>query len=106
MIVSASSIHPGRQRLDGIIGMSLEVDRQYRLLNQIFRLCCAPLNSREFALVIGTQATAQPVEQRAMRGRVAVQAGKHQGLEFDFVGRHACLSLFSSLAPPVSLTWP
>jgi len=96
-------MYPRRQGFDGIISMSLEVNRQYRLLNQILRLCCAPPNSREFALVIGTQTAAQSVEQRAVRSRVAVLAGKHQCLEFDFVGRHACVSLFSSLARPVWL---
>src|SRR5258708_2837046 len=80
--------------------MSLEVDRQYRLLNQILRLRCAPPNSREFALVIGTEMTAQSVEQRAVRSRVAIQAGKHQCLEFDFAGRHACISLLVRRSNP------
>src|SRR5258706_16444878 len=92
-LVARDRVHPWRQRLRWIVGMSLEVDRQYRLLNQILRLCCASPSSREFALEIGTQMAAQSVEQRAMRSRVAIQAGKHQCLEFDFVGRHACVSL-------------
>src|SRR5258705_7827913 len=101
--ITRDRMYPRRQGLDGIIGMSLEGNRQYRLLTQILRLCYATPNSREFALVIGTQTAAQSVEQRAVRSRVAVLAGKHQCLEFDFVGRHACVSLFSSLARPVLL---
>ena len=37
-LVASDGVYPRRQGLDGIIGMSLEVDREYRLLNQIFRL--------------------------------------------------------------------
>jgi len=55
------------------------MDRQYRLLNQIFRFCCALSKSDELALVIGTQNDGSSVEQRTVRSRVAVQAGKHQG---------------------------
>src|SRR5437879_11684721 len=73
--------------------MSLQVDRQYRLLNQIFRLCRAPPDSRELALVIGAQSAAQLIEQRAVRSCIAIQAGKHQRLELNFPGRHACISL-------------
>src|SRR5436305_10355596 len=73
--------------------MSLQVDRQYRLLNQIFRLCCASPKSGELALVIGAQSAAQLIEQRAVRSCIAIQAGKHQGLELNFAGRHACISL-------------
>src|SRR5260370_42622110 len=73
-------MYPRRQGLDGIIGMSLEVNRQYRLLNQILRLCRASSNSRELALVIGTQTAAQSVEQRAVRSRISMLAGKHQYL--------------------------
>src|SRR5260370_29098149 len=73
--------------------MSLDVDGQHRILNQILGLRCTSANGRELAFVIGTQAAAQLVEQRAVRSRVAIQAGKHQCLEFDFVGRHACVSL-------------
>src|SRR5258707_13742921 len=76
------------------------MDGQHGLLDQIFGLRCASANAGEFALVIGTQTTAQPIEQRAMRCRIAVQRSKHQGLEFDFVGGHACVS-FSSLERPV-----
>ena len=92
-LVARDRVHPRRQRFRRIVGMSLDVDGQHRFLHQIFRLFCAPPNSRELALVIGTQTTAQSFEQRAVRGRVAVQAGKHQCLEFGFVGRHACVSL-------------
>jgi hypothetical protein len=70
--------------------MSLDVDGQYCFLNQIFSLCCISANPRKLAFVIGTQTSAQSVEQCAVRSRVAVQAGQHQCLEFDFVGRHAC----------------
>src|SRR5260221_11581 len=79
--------------------MSLDVDGQYRILNQILSLCCISANPPKLALVIGTQATAQPIEQRAVRSRVAVQTGKHQGLKFDFMGRHACVSLSSQERP-------
>jgi hypothetical protein len=49
-----------------------------------------------------TQSAAQLVEQREVRCCVAVQAGKHQGLEFDFGGRHAYVS---QLVPVARLVW-
>jgi hypothetical protein len=82
--------------------VSLDMNRQHRFLNQIFGLCCISANPRKLAFVVGTQAAAQSVEQSAVRGRVALQAGKHQGFELDFVGRHACVSI-SSLVRPVWL---
>ena len=51
----------------------------------------------ELAFIIGTQAAAQSIEQCAVRGRVAIQAGKHQGLELDFLGRHALRISVSSV---------
>jgi len=64
-----------------------EVDRQYRLLNQVFGLLLRlSRNARRFTFVICTQ----PVDQASERERGDAAASPFwladQGLEFDFVG--------------------
>ncbi len=56
------------------------MDGQYSLLNQIFGLGRTSAKAHELALLIGTQTAAQPIEQGAVRRRIAVQSRKHQSL--------------------------
>ena len=96
-LVACDRVDPGRERLARIIGVSPGVDGEQRLLHQIFRLRGATSDPREPALVVPAQQPAQPLEQLAMRRRVAVEAGNHQAFKFGLDRRHARLaSLFAN----------
>src|SRR5690348_9200166 len=92
-LVAGDGVDPWHQRLARIICAPLEVDSQHRFLNQIFRLRRSLANSRQLALVVGTQSATQSTEEHPVSSRIALLACKHQGLQFDFVGRHACVYL-------------
>lgn len=68
-LVERNGVDPRRKRLPRIIGMPLEVDRQYGFLDQIFGLRSHPADRRQPGLVIGTQLAAQPIEQRGVMPR-------------------------------------
>src|SRR5438552_14831130 len=62
-LVSSDGVHPRRQRLPGVVGVALEMDSQQHFLHQILGLRRAASEAGEFALEIGSQPAAKPVEQ-------------------------------------------
>src|SRR5437899_12045317 len=65
-LVSGDGVQPGRKWLPGIVGVTLEMDGQQHLLHQILGFRGAASEAGEFALVIGSQPAAKPVEQRSV----------------------------------------
>jgi hypothetical protein len=92
-LLARDGIDPRRQQLRWVVVMSLDMDGQQRILNQIFGVRYASPDARQLAFVISAQMATQPFEQRAVRRRIAIEARKHQRLEFRFAGRHRALSL-------------
>src|SRR5438046_2165554 len=62
-LVSGDGVHPGRQRLPGVVGVALEMNGQQHFLHQILGLRRAASEAGELALEIGSQPAAQPIEQ-------------------------------------------
>jgi hypothetical protein len=72
-LIPRNRMHPGCQRFARVVGMTLNMDRQQRLLHKVLRFGSAPSDAREPALVIGSQSAAQSVEQGPMGSGIARQ---------------------------------
>src|SRR3984893_3901834 len=104
-LVARNRVHPWREGLDRIVGMTAGMDRQQHLLHQILRVRCASSNPPQLPPVVAAQVVAQVLEQRAMSRRVAVQAGEHQILELCLGRQHGKLvSTFKFARGSVSVT--
>jgi hypothetical protein len=69
-------------------GVALEMDRQQRLLDHVFRLLGAASRPHHPALVIGAKTKRELREQRAVGGHIAALACQHQHLQFGFMSNH------------------
>ena len=75
----------------GIFSASrLPVNGEQSFLHQVLRFFRAPSAPNEVPLVVSPQMTAEPIEQRAMRGRVSAQAGQHPRLQLQLGALHFC----------------
>ncbi len=79
--------------------MALEMDRQQRLLDQVFRLLGAASRPHHPALVVGAKTRRELREQRAVGGRITALACQHQRLQFGFMSNHASFAGCSLVSP-------